>query len=783
MKKIISIILIFVVSVAFAGIGTQSGTALNLSVNARSGALGQSYSAVGEDASAINYNPAALSQVQSYDLLLMHRIIGDGLNYEYSALSLPLPFGVLGFNFGYIGLPSFEEFSSGSPTGASLSYNDLYFSAGFAREFFNLISLGAGVKYYKNAFGIKNTEDYFSGSTVAFDAGALVAMSLLSQDFSKNLRIGFSIANLGGKINYIGTPHALASEMKIGFFYKPIKYLDVVSDLSLPDDAPFYFGAGLEILPEWYVPIRVGLKKQGSSLIYTAGAGVQYQIGSSKFGVDYAINMEPERGLTHFISVNIQKFSSSLSEFAISKIDMIDIFPGMYKYYSKSGVASVELKNNSNIPIEKVKVSLFVKGFMDFPSESEVIQVLKPKSRKVIELSASFNNKVLNITEDTPQQALIKVEYFAEGKQLQLSQTKNFKLYNRNAMTWDIIDKLASFTTPKDPPVKNFARTLIQRFSDIELSGMNEKLAAGALLFDALGKYGMTYVLDPQSPLRQRGSTSEVVDYIQFPRDSMRFKTGDCDDLTVLFASLLQNIGINTALLDLKDHILMMFNTEVPESDKNLITANSKLIVIRDGTVWIPVETTMYGKSFFDAWKFGAQEYYNSENSGKLTVVPILDAWDNFPPVTLEQTTWEPKLPSKNVIWPAFRQDINSINSVGVDSTIRELKGKLSSSPNDTESMNKLALLYVDKEDFSSAIQTLKKAIRIQPNTAKYYNNLGNIYLIQENNSVAEKMYKKAIALSPNKAGYYFNLANLYEKTGQTKLAEQMLEKADKLLK
>ena len=49
-------------------------------------------------------------------------------------------------------------------------------------------------------------------------------------------------------------------------------------------------------------------------------------------------------------------------------------------------------------------------------------------------------------------------------------------LHNRNAMTWDIQDKLASFVTAKDPAVRIFGRGVIQMYKDEEVGYIPDRV-------------------------------------------------------------------------------------------------------------------------------------------------------------------------------------------------------------------------------------------------------------------------------------------------------------------
>ncbi len=549
------------------------------------------------------------------------------------------------------------------------------------------------------------------------------------------------------------------------------------------DSIPLSYGVGLEFMPDWILPIRGGFRMEGDKMVLTAGAGVQYQVATTKFAFDYALNIDPERGFQSWFTLNLQKFSASLTDFTIGSIKMDDIFPSMYKFYSHSKISTIEIRNNTSLPIQNVKVSLFVKDYMDFPTDSDIIPLIQPRSSIKVDLPATFNNSVFDLTEETAGQAQFTVEYFADGKQQKLNQSKNFKLYGKTAMTWDDIGKLASFIMPKDTPVNVFARGLLQTYRDADLMGVNEKVASAALFFNALGKYGMTYVIAPDSPMIRKGNTSLAIDSIQFPRDSLRYKTAKCADETALFCSLLQNIGTPTALIDLKEHILMMFDTGVPEEEKERVSANPSRVVIRNGNVWVPVETTMFGKSFVEAWDFGIKLYRKGEADGKLTVVEVMRAWEDFAPVSLPPSTFEPQLPSRDQLFAPFNQDLVTIKSYGLENSIRDLESKIAQNPKDTSSMNSLAILYGKQDKFDEALHVLSQAISVQPNSAKLFNNLGNIYMLKGNFEKAEENYLKATQLNPDNPGYYINLAFMYDRKGDKKKAEEMIMKAEKLTK
>lgn len=128
------------------------------------------------------------------------------------------------------------------------------------------------------------------------------------------------------------------------------------------------------------------------------------------------------------------------------------------------------------------------------------------------------------------------------------------------------------------------------------------------IIFDEMIK-GLIYTSDP----RASG------EYVQFPGETAKLKGGDCDDLSVLFTSLLESVGIETALVDYKKpvggyrHVNVLVNTELKPEEARLLTQNDTKYFIRKNEegideIWIPVETTSL-TDFEFAWKTGVDKF------------------------------------------------------------------------------------------------------------------------------------------------------------------------------
>ncbi|MCH7973363.1 MAG: transglutaminase domain-containing protein [Bacteroidetes bacterium] len=135
------------------------------------------------------------------------------------------------------------------------------------------------------------------------------------------------------------------------------------------------------------------------------------------------------------------------------------------------------------------------------------------------------------------------------------------------------------------------------------------------ILFNNLFKK-FVYVADPNA----------TSDFVQFPKQTINLKGGDCDDLSVLYSAVLESVGIQTALIDYRPekglgHVNLLFNTELSPRRAKWITDNDSKYFIRKNSkgkdqVWIAIETTSL-TGFMKAWELGIEKF-NNEAINKL---------------------------------------------------------------------------------------------------------------------------------------------------------------------
>jgi sugar lactone lactonase YvrE len=456
----------------------------------------------------------------------------------------------------------------------------------------------------------------------------------------------------------------------------------------------------------------------------------------------------------------------------IEVIKLNDIFSNSYKLYEKNGIGSIRLTNNTDKPMEKIRVSFVLKNFMDYSTEAKIAKLLPGQSEELV-LKAVFNNSILTVTEDSAVQAEIEASFFDNGKRVVFNRSATVNVYDKHRLTWDERERFASFVTPKDPPVLNLARMVVSEYKETK-----DEARLAAALFNALGVFGLTYIQDPSNPYQISAGKANTVDYIQFPRETLERKSGDCDDLVAVYSAGLESMGVATRVIEVPGHMFMMFSTGIPADDDGYTMDN--LYVIYEDTLWIPVETTLVGNSFIKAWENGSATYYKFKDKG-LTILDVSKGWESFKPASLPDSDWKPNGLTRAAIDKKFPNDNMSVLKISSQTKTRHHLQILKTNPSDIEANQQMGITLAKLGDRQEAMKYFDKVISLDRKNAAAMNNRGNLFMIDDKYAEAQKAYLAATVASPKDAQIWVNLARSYTRTGDTKKAKAAFVKAQGL--
>ncbi|NBC28458.1 MAG: tetratricopeptide repeat protein, partial [Spirochaetes bacterium] len=426
------------------------------------------------------------------------------------------------------------------------------------------------------------------------------------------------------------------------------------------------------------------------------------------------------------------------------------IFPVLFKYYDTNPLGTVEIENISDETVEDLEVRVSVPQFMDTPKIGARIERLEPGERRTVALTALFTSDVLTITEGTKVAADVQVSHGTHDDGV--STTATLSTYDRNALRWDDNQKIAAFVTAKDEEVQNFAKNVAALTRRVQIDAVSAELQMAMAQYTALVEHGTSYVVDPSSAYEELSQNPLAVDFVQFPRQTLQFRAGDCDDLSATYCALLESVGVDTAFITIPGHIYMAFRLDMtPEEAESVFSDASDLIVRDDGSVWVPVETTVLDGGFGEAWATGARQWREHEPAGTAGFFPTKVAWQTYQPVAFSVSDTAIVQPRMENVEIEFKRELDQFVERELYRREQRFVARLRSNPRDDRTRNRLAVLYARYGKYDEAREELE-TILAHRTYAPALINLGNLAFAQESFREALGHYEAALRSAPNNA-------------------------------
>jgi tetratricopeptide (TPR) repeat protein len=435
------------------------------------------------------------------------------------------------------------------------------------------------------------------------------------------------------------------------------------------------------------------------------------------------------------------------------------VFPVFFKYYDNHPIGKAVLRNTEASPLEDLKVTVYVQQYMANPKVCVAPGRLAAGAAASVELYGLFTDKVLGISESTKVSAQIVVEGTMAGKNFRNEYVETLRLYDRNAMSWDDDRKAAAFVTFKDPTVLKLSKNVSSIVRGVAPKVVNRQLVAAIAVHELLALYGMSYIVDPSSAYKDLSQSKETVDYLQFPRQTLEYKAGDCDDLSILYCALLESMGVPTAFITVPGHIYIAFSLKMtPVEAKRLFASSADNLIVRGEEAWIPLEVTSIAEGFLPAWEMGAQQWRENDAGGVARFFPLSEAWAMYEPVGFSAEEAGLQLPPANQISSAFLREVNRLINREVQPQTVKLEAEIKKSNSSPDTVNRLGVMYARYGMIDKAEQTFRSILG-KGAFAPAMVNLGNVLLETDRAQEALGIYGQAAQKDPSSRPALLGLA------------------------
>lgn len=223
--------------------GTTSGQFLKLAVNARAVAMGEAFSALADDASALYWNPAGLIHVSSRSAVLMHASYFASTSLEYAAYAQTQgKIGTWGasvqyMNYGPIPQTDLNGVDIGEfqPVDLALSLGFACYVTGFKKDPDERFVLGAVAKIVRSQI---------TGEETALAADLGLTLPVL---FDGSFTLALVAQNVMGQMRFDQDSFYLPLTFRLGTATQILKTLWVTADAVVPRDNYPYLAMGTEL--------------------------------------------------------------------------------------------------------------------------------------------------------------------------------------------------------------------------------------------------------------------------------------------------------------------------------------------------------------------------------------------------------------------------------------------------------------------------------------------------------------------------------------------------------
>jgi tetratricopeptide (TPR) repeat protein len=458
------------------------------------------------------------------------------------------------------------------------------------------------------------------------------------------------------------------------------------------------------------------------------------------------------------------------------------VLPVLFKYYDRNPVSTLTIRNSADEPLTNLCVHFLAREFMVNPKLCAGPLRLEPGEEVEVDLYALFTEEILRVSEGTKVSANISVDCRFQGEEYTKDIVGTLDVISRNGIVWDDDRKAACFVTAKDPTVLRFAKAVSGLLRDSDATAFDDALLKAMAVSAALDLYGLAYVQDPATPYAEFSEKATAVDFLQFPNQTLEYKGGDCDDLSILYCALLESLGIETAFITVPGHIFAAFRLGGDEESAlaPFLSGKRDDFILRDGVAWVPVEVTAVSGGFLNAWQLGAQQWNLSAAAGESGFIPVHAAWGVYEPVGFSGLGSFIEMPASAEVLAKYEEELALLFRREVEPRIEELKAQIGAAPADLGLRNRLGVLYARYGRYDQALKVLAD-IQQRGEYVPAHINMGNIYYLRRDYPRARAAFEKALSRLPSHPRLILMQARVEDKLGNRDRALALAERLQEL--
>jgi tetratricopeptide (TPR) repeat protein len=481
-------------------------------------------------------------------------------------------------------------------------------------------------------------------------------------------------------------------------------------------------------------------------------------------------------------------FAQTYLPLEVTDLEVENLFPALYQQYRTRSVGTVTVANRNSAAASNVTVSVQLGEYMSSPWITPSYAAIPSDGSHEFEIRLPLDSSVLGLTATANGAPLtVTVRYEVGGDQRESTTIHPVVLYRNSALTWEDSRKLASFIVPADTYVREFSTSFASPANQTRDWDISERILRAMRVVDALGAYGIEYIEDPRSGIADILGSAQVVDTVNYPRNTLRYRSGDCDDTTALLASLLESISINTAIMTSPGHVFLAFDTGEPDHQQWMFESAGTTSISYRGTLWLPIESTVVSDGFIAAWRAASTLVRThgpadpndvpNDTQDELEFLPVFELRDSFPELPDLPASFSLIVPSEESVRQLDTPSTAAVRSTIYGDHVAEME-RLLRTQNDRQkvrTLNRVGILHARFGETRDAEAAFADAIEIDEDYTSSYLNLANIRLLANDANGAIALLDEVTSRRPDSTLAHLFLAQAYHILGRSRdVAEHM---------
>ncbi|HEX9750482.1 MAG TPA: PorV/PorQ family protein [candidate division Zixibacteria bacterium] len=263
-------------------VGSTGAQFLEIGVSPRADAMGNAFTAIADDVSAVYYNPSGLVQFDHPQVMYSYIDYPVGIMYHFIGAALPALGGMIGF--AYYGLDagdiSYTTHYSQTPTpGWTFGARDYALSFSYARFLTDRFSLGATIKVIDELYEEERASGWAADVGTQYNTGF------------RNFKIVMMLSNFGPDMSFIEDEFALPINFKFGgaidVMDSPEHHAILAVEGAHPSDNRERYNAGVEYTYQEFASFRFGQRFEHDLGGLSVGGGLKLNSVGVPLQLDY----------------------------------------------------------------------------------------------------------------------------------------------------------------------------------------------------------------------------------------------------------------------------------------------------------------------------------------------------------------------------------------------------------------------------------------------------------------------------------------------------------------